>query len=180
MSNDLNYPRSAGWRKSDHANARRFEEEVGEWLGHYKIGQLDATDRMDWWVPGVFIDAKEKAQPISRRWPLPPNCEAVDAFILDELSIRRALEKAPHAYFVMRDTPRQRTFLARVDEIIAGDHVRLNRVGSTDHKKGKWVIDLRQYRELTAPATELLPTILGDQIALPWKQSALLIPSGVE
>lgn len=172
---DLNYPRHAGWRRSDHANARRFEEEVGDWLGAYKIGHLDATDRMDWWVPGLYLDAKEKAQPISKVWPLPEGCPAEDAFILDELSIRRAMLHMPAAYFVMRDRPRNRTFLARIDEIIAGEHTRVNRVGSTGVRKGKWVVDLRQFRELTDPASELLPFCLADQIALPWKQSALLI-----
>lgn len=174
----LNYPRSAVQRQGDHARARRFELEVGEWLGPFKIGHLDATDRMDWWVPGVFLDAKEKAQPISRRWPMPPGCPSEDAFILDELSIRRAMLKAPSAYFVMRDTPADRTFLARIDEIVGGDHVRVDREGSTGHKKGKWIIDLRQYRQLDDPATDLLPAILGDQVALPWKQSPCLIPGG--
>jgi hypothetical protein len=55
----------------------------------------------------------------------------------------------------------------------------MDRVGSTGVKKGKWVIDLRQFRELADPATELYPLVLGDQISLPWKKSACLIP-GVE
>ena len=175
---ELNYPRTYTQRKNDHDNARRFENEVGDWLGQYKIGHLDATDKMYWWVPGVYLDAKEKAQPISGRWPLPAGCRNEDAFILDELSIRRAMQHHPHAYFVMRDKPLDRTFLARVDEVMCGDRIRIDRVGSTGHKKGKWVVDLSQFRELKNPAVELLSFVLGDQIALAWKQSGCLIPEG--
>lgn len=171
----LEYPRTAAWRSNDFTGARRFEEEVGDWLGQYRIGNLDSPDRMDWWVPGVYLDAKEKTQPLSARWPLPPGCAAVDAFVLDELSIRRALEHAPHAYFVMRDRPLERVYLARVDEVVCGDHTRVDRVGSTGHAKGKWVINLTQFRRLENPAGELLAALLDDQVAVPWKQSALLI-----
>jgi hypothetical protein len=172
---DMHYPRTGSQRKGDHAGARLFEEEVGTWLGDFKIGNLDATDRMDWWVPGVYIDVKEKNQPLSARWPLPPGTMAEDVFILDELSIRRAMEKFPHAYFVMHDRPRGGVYLARIDEVIAGQHVRVNRVGSTGKAKGKWLVDLREFRKLDDPANQLLAMVLGDQIAMPWKKSELLM-----
>jgi hypothetical protein len=171
----IQYPRTAAWRHGDFEAARRFEEEVGEWLGAYKIGNLDSTERMDWWVPGVYIDVKEKRQPISSKWPLPDDCGVEDAFILDELSIRRAMEKHPHAYFVMHDAPTGRVFLARVDEVACADRVRVDRVGSTGHAKGKWVLDLRQFRHLPDPPADLLVQVLSDQVALPWRQSSLLI-----
>lgn len=176
MATDLHYPRTARQRAGDHPGARPFENEVGGWLGDYKIGWLDDTERMDWWVPGFYLDAKEKTQPISARWPLPPGCPVTDAFILDELSIRRALAHHPHAYFVMRCRPTGRTFLARVDEIVAGDHIRVDRIGPTGHRKGKWVINLTQFRELVDPTAELMSVVLEDQVALPWKQSQCLIP----
>lgn len=173
---ELKYPRTGSQRRGDFAAAREFELTVSSWLGPFKIEHLDATDKMDFWVPGIFLDAKEKGQQVSGRWPLPEGCPPEEAFILDELSVRRAIEKGPSAYFVLHDRPRQRVYLARVDEICAGSHRRIDRVGSTDVKKGKWVIDLREYRRLDDPAHQLLPTILADQIALPWRVSACLIP----
>ena len=78
----------------------------------------DSTDELDWWMPGSFVEVKAKNQPISNRWPLP--CAEPDAFILDELSVRKALAHFPHAYFVFLDHPLQRVFVARVDEVICG------------------------------------------------------------
>ena len=172
----MKYPRTGAQRAADRAESRASEEQVGAWLGAYKIANLDATDRMDYWLPGVFLDVKEKKQPITDRWPVPAGCVETDAFILDELSIRRAMGHFPHAYFLMHDRPLDRWFLARIDEVVCGDRERVNREGSTGVKKGKHVIDLSQFRHLTDPATQLLPTILADQITVPWKQSACLIP----
>ncbi len=178
----MKYARTAEQRRSDHANARANEELVGSWLGSFKVGNLDSTDRLDWWIPGVYIEVKEKRQRITARWPL-PDCDEGDAFILDELSVRKAMAHFPHAYFVLHDLPGgSRWFLARVDEVAMADRCRLNREGparspgASGVLKGKHVVDLRQFRLLTDPATQLLPTVLADQIAMPWKQSALLIP----
>lgn len=175
----LHYARTADQRRGDHAAARQFEEEVGAWLGTHRIPNLDSKDRMDWWVPGVYIDVKEKRQPISKVWPLPPGSPPEECFILDELSVRRAMEKFPHAYFVVRDVPGgNRIFLMRIDEVVCADRVRVNRVGSTNVHKGKWVLDFRQFRQLSNPAEELLPAVLADQVSIPWKQSACLVPTG--
>jgi hypothetical protein len=51
------------------------------------------------------------------------------------------------------------------------ERARLNRVGKTDHRKGKWVVDLRNFRQLANPVEELVPTILNDQQHTPWKAS---------
>lgn len=176
----INYGRTAAQRKADHEGARKFELEVGTWLGDFVVENLDSTDRMDYWIPGPFIDVKEKNQPLSKVWPLPEGCRPEDAFILDELSIRRALEKYPHAYFILRDNPCDRTFLARVDEVVCGDRRRLDRIGPAprNHPKGKWVVNLTQFRQLTDPKAEVLPLILQDQSGLAWRQSACLIPEG--
>ena len=172
----MNYARPAGASRFDREAAREFENTVGDWLGPYKIAHLDATDRMDFWVPGVYIDVKEKRQPLSNQWTIPSNSRREDVFVLDELSIRRAMQYHPHAYFLLRDVPLDRIFLARLDEVLAGDHTRCDRIGKTGHRKGKWLIVLTQFRQLQDPATELLPTILRDQVDTPWKRSELLIP----
>ena len=175
---ELRYPRTAAQRANDFTNAREFEEEVGAWLGAFKVGNLTSVDKMDWWVPGVYIDVKEKGSPISKVWPLPEGCLVEDAFIIDELSIRRAMEKYPHAYFVLRDGPTGRVFLARVVAVVCGDHRRIDRVGPTDKAKGKWVVNLKQFRQLVEPANELMAHVLGDQMAIAWRQSPCLIPEG--
>lgn len=173
----MKYARTASQRAGDKQAARASENLVGTWLGGYKIASLDANDRMDYWVPGVYLDVKEKRQTLTSRWPLPEGCVEGNAFVLDELSIRRALEHHPHSYFVLHDLPYDRWFLARADEVVCCEHTRVNREGATGVKKGKWVVDLTQFRLLDNPAEQLLPTILADQVALPWKQSACLVPT---
>ena len=168
----MSYARPQGARSADFARAREFEETVGSWLGPFKVGNLDATDRLDWWIPGPFIDVKEKNQKLTRKWTKHIDYPEVDAFIVDELSVRRAAEHFPHAYFLIRDNPGGgRIFLARVDEVFCADRVRLDRSGSTNHKKGKWIVNLQNFRLLDRPAEQLLPTVLDDQIHMPWKAS---------
>lgn len=172
------YARTADQRQGDFDGARRDEELVGSWLGQFKVGNLDSTEQLDWWLPGSFVEVKAKNQPISNRWPLP--CAEPDAFILDELSVRKAMAHFPHAYFVFLDQPLQRVFVARADEVICGDHCRLNREGPNGHKKGKWILNLTQFRQLHDPANQLLPTIFSDQVSMPWKGSGLLVERPIE
>lgn len=171
----MSYPRPKGAAQADFAAARQWEEEVGEWLGPFKVGNLTDPNRLDWWVPGLYLDAKEKKAVLNPRWHLLDGVEERDLFVIDELSIRKAAAKFPHAYFIIRDRPGgNRIFLARIDEVFTADRVRRNRVGSTQHAKGKWIISLRSFRQLTDPAVQLLPTVLHDQINMPWKTSACL------
>lgn len=168
------YARPRGASDADFSRAREFEETVGEWLGKFKIGNLAETDRLDWWVPGVFIDVKEKRQKLSRRWVRHIDWPEPDAFVVDELSVRRATQHFPHSYFLIHDTVvgrPERFFLARVDEVFCANRVRLDRTGNTGHKKGKWLVNLKNFRELTDPAAQLLETVLADQMTMPWKAS---------
>lgn len=176
----MRYARPPGANRSDYEAARSFELIVGEWLGDHKIANLSSPDKMDWWVPGFYIDVKERRRPIGPRWPIPEGSDRNNCFILDELSLRRAMLHAPHAYFLLRALPEDKVYLARVDEVLCADRVRINRVGETGHAKGKHVYDLLQFRELEDPATELMPTVLGDQVAMPWKRSDCLIPTNEE
>lgn len=176
----MRYPRPSGASHADFAAAKTFENVVGEWLGQFKIGNLSSTDKMDWWVPGFYLDVKERRRPIGPRWPIPEGVERNDVFILDELSVRKAMLHMPHAYFVLRALPEDRVFLARIDEIVCGDRIRVNRVGETGVAKGKWLLNLLQFRQLEDPETELLPAVLADQIAVPWKRSDCIIPTNEE
>jgi hypothetical protein len=174
------YDRPFGASKADFADARQFEEEVGDWLGDYRIGNLDSTTRLDWWIPGCFLDVKEKRQPLTARWQILDDVDEVDTFVLDELSIRRAAEHFPHAYFLMRCRPTGRVFLARVDEVFCADRVRRDRVSSNGHRKGKWIVDMTQFRQLANPEVELRQMLLADQVEMPWKTSSCLATKQIE
>lgn len=173
MIPNLSYPRTTEQRSGDFAGARQGEELVGTWLGDFKIANLDSTDLLDYWIPGSWIEVKQKNQPISDRWPL--RCAEPDAFILDELSVRKAMAHFPSAYFMLNDVPGARWFLARVDEVACCERLRINREGPGGHLKGKWILDLTQFRQLLDPRRELLPAIFADHVAMPWKGSALLV-----
>lgn len=168
------YARPRGSHEADFLNARENEELVGSWLGEFKVGNLESTDRLDWWVPGLLVDVKEKRQRLSRRWTKRIDWPEVDTFVIDELSVRRAAEHFPHAYFMILDNPGGgRWFLARVDEVFCSERVRLDRItnSKTGHRKGKWLLNLQNFRQLTDPAVQLLPTVLNDQVEMPWKAS---------
>lgn len=171
----MTYQRPPGAGQADYANAREFEEEVGTWLGQFKVGNLDSPTRLDYWVPGIFVEVKEKRQPLGERFSkLWPAVEPADLFVLDELSVRRALQHDYSTYFVLRDKPLERVFVARIDELVCAERVRVDRETSPGRKKGKWVLDLRQFRSLADPAAEFLPLVLADQVAMPWKDSPCL------
>lgn len=169
----MRYDRPPGAGQSDFKAAREFEETVGEWIGPFKVPQLDATDKMDYWLPGVFLDVKERKTILTSKWPVPAGCRHEDAFVLDELSIRRAIQHGYSAYFLFRDVPFDRVFLASLLEIICADHVRINRETTPGRFKGKWVLDLTQFRQIED--TEILPVVLADQISMPWKRSECIV-----
>lgn len=171
----MSYPRPSNAPAWDFNNAREFEEKVGEWLGDFKVGNLTSNTRLDWWVPGFFLDVKEKKQPLTDRWHLLPGVPEQDLFVVDELSVRRAAHHYPHAYFLIRDVPGGgRIFLARIDEMFCTERARVDRIGRTGHRKGKWIVNLRSFRELTDPANQLLSTVLHDQELMTWKSSECL------
>lgn len=164
------YARPKGASARDFQAAKEFEIEVGGWLGPFHIANLDSPERLDYWVPGPYIDVKEKVRSLTRRWELLPGVPEVDLFVIDELAVRKAAEHFPHAYFVIRDVPGGgRIFLARIDEMFCAERARVNRIGDTGHAKGKWVVSLQNFRQLDDPASQLLPTVLYDQVNTPWK-----------
>lgn len=171
----MSYARPPGAHAMDFANAREFEEQVGEWLGNFKVGNLNSPTRLDWWKPGFFLDVKEKRQKLGERWHVLPYVPEEFMFVLDELSVRRAAEYFPYAYFLIRDVPGGgRIYLARIDEVFCAERARLNRISDAGNAKGKWVLDLRNFRLLTDPANQLLQTVMFDLTQMPWKDSQCL------
>lgn len=173
------YDRPAGAPAQDFAAARPFEEQVGEWLGDYKIANLDSPIRLDYWLPGLFVDVKEKRQRLTERWHLLADVAEPDLFVIDELSIRKALEHFPGAYFLLHDLPGERIFLASIAEMVCARRARCNRVSSSGHAKGKWIMCFTDFRQLDDPATELVSAMLADQVGTPWKRSECLSPAAI-
>jgi hypothetical protein len=161
------YGRTAAQRATDMEASKGIEEQVALALGEFFHSNTESTEKLDFWVPGFFVEVKAKNQKISARWPTP--WPEADCFILDELSIRKAMEHYPHAYFVLHDRPGDRWFVARVDQVALADRVRLNRSGNTGHRKGKWVVNLADFQQITLG--DLLPWLMKDQLGMGWKAS---------
>lgn len=162
-------------RNRDFADARAMEQHVGSFLGSFLIENLDSSDRFDWWLPGAWIDLKEKKQKISKLWQLP--CDEPDAFILDELSLRRGLQHPNNAYFIFHDCPMERWFVASAMQVAMADRVRMNRRYESGKAKGKHVLNLLQYHQIES-LDEVLPWIMQDQLAVSWKTSECLVAHG--
>lgn len=161
----MGYDRPPGAAQADFRNAREFEEEVGRHLGQFLIANLDSPDRLDYWVPGLYLDVKEKRQPLTERWMQLPGVPERELFVLDELSVRRGMQHQYGAYFLIRDVPGgNRLFLAPVHEAVGAERKRVQRKG-----KGKWILDLRNFRQIQ-DLGQILPTVLQDQVQTPWKR----------
>ena len=91
-----------------------------------------------------------------------------DLFIIDELTVRRGSEKYPYVFYVIRDRPLNRLFLAPIWELISVERVRVDRVN-----KGKWIINLRNFVQVAEEGQipGMIPMMLA---SVDWRQSNIL------
>lgn len=163
------YKRPDGAVQRDFLNARDFEEKVAEQIGVPNHSRFTAKDELDIWVPGYFLEVKEKRQRLNPRWHLLGEVPEEELMILDELTVRRALRHWPYVFFLLRDVPRQTMFLAPIWELVTNHHfTRVDRDG-----KGKWVIRLDDYRPL-ADLTDLHDIATTLVLEMPWYEPACL------
>ncbi|MEM9605866.1 MAG: hypothetical protein AAGA99_00480 [Actinomycetota bacterium] len=174
----MTYARTAHQRGTDRERGQRLETYVRDHLGDFLVDNSESTQRLDFWVPGFYTEVKGKYQEIGDRWMKHwPALAEPNAFILDELSVRKALDKWPHAYFVLVDAVhegQERWFLASVAEVACADRARLNRKTQRVFK-GKWILNLAQFTELDASLTGLRERVMADITDLPWKRSDCLV-----
>lgn len=166
------YKRPPGAPNADFARARVFEEQVAAQLGDWTVTRFDAVDDLDIWIPGYYLEVKQKNQPLTARWHLLPGVPEPDLVVLDELGVRRVMEKYPHSYVLIQDVPSDRLFLASAAELATVERARVNRDTGTV-KKGKLIYSLRSFRQI--PAVAAIPALVMSELtAMPWKQSPCL------
>jgi len=139
------YQRTAQQRKLDKERSEGYEHFVSSQITRPLLTRFNAKDDLDIYAPGWYIEIKEKHSKMTARWPLPEGCEERNAFIVDELSIRRAMRHYPQVFFLLRDNvdkENPRLFIVPIWEMITLPKKRVNREGNTGHKKGKWIVDL--------------------------------------
>ena len=169
--------RSQAQKRHDFANAREYEEYVAERLGVTCHTRFNAVDDLDIWVPGFFVEVKEKNQHFGKRWHILSDVIEENLFIVDELTVRKALRWYPEVFYLLRDNVGDptgpRLFLAPIWELIAVERERVDRVGQTGHLKGKWVLDLSKFRRISdeADIPEIALSMLTSQ---EWKKSECL------
>lgn len=162
--------RTPAQKAADLNGSRAFESQVHELLSRDPvISRTLSTTDLDFAVPRVvWVEVKEKRQRLNRKWVLHEGVPERDHFVLDELSLRKAVAAAPYCYFVLRDVPGgDRIFLASVFEVACGDRVRRLRSG-----KSKLILRLDQYRRVALP--DLPEAIAVDIAHEPWKGSGAL------
>lgn len=164
----VTYKRTRAQMAHDFARSKAFESEVERALPGTTISRTDSNTELDWYIPPVVLEAKEKRQKLTARWLLMDGIDEEDVFILDELSLRKGLLHAPYCWFVLRDLPQDRLFVANVMEIAVTEKVRRNRDG-----KGKLILNLRQFRRIES-LDGLMPLVEHDIRQQSWKQSACL------
>ncbi len=162
------YVRTPEQKQRDFQDARAFEQDV---LPPHRVTRFDAVDELDICVPGYWVECKEKRQRLTDRWLLLPGVPESDVFVIDELSVRRALKHYESAYFLIADRPGNRLFIASALELACVERVRVSRNG-----KAKIVVSLQNFRQL-AQLEDLQQFILGDLARMPWKQGSALSPA---
>jgi hypothetical protein len=163
--------------QKDLAAAVEFEERVASQMGVPVHTRFTAKDDLDIWVPGYYLEIKEKRQPLTARWQLLPGVAEEDLFVLDEQTVRRALRHWPNVYFLIRDVPSGgRLFLIAIWELVVNDQfVRRNRV-----TKGKWIICLTDYRQL-GDIADIHSIAVNELGTFPWKRAECITsPAAVE
>lgn len=165
------YRRTGQQRQNDFLEARIWEEEVAglfveNGLGGFRT-DFEAKDRLDFWLPGVYVELKEKKQKYTKRWHLLENVPEQDLFIIDELTVRRSLQHYPNVLFLLRDIPAQRMFHVPVWELVSAERARVNRVA-----KGKWIVDVQNFRQGTDPAGSV-ELFKGELVNEAWKTPSI-------
>lgn len=162
------YHRTTEQKQKDFQKAKEFEEKVEEALPNARINATESSDELDFFVPWIWVEAKEKRQRLTARWWLIEGTDEKDLFVVDELTVRRACKHFPWAYFILRDVPEDRMFLVSIAELVTADRVRRNRVG-----KGKWILDTSQFRQLDS-LDGLMGQVVEDLEKRVWRLSECL------
>lgn len=162
------YQRTPAQRQGDFLTARDWEEEVADLFeaGTFRPA-FNSTDALDFWFPGVYIELKEKRQRYTERWHLLPGVAEPDLFIIDELTVKRALRHYPAVLFLIRDVPGGRLFHVPIWELVSVERARVNRV-----KKGKWVIDLGHFRTVPDPVSAY-DLFIREMTGQQWKDASV-------
>ena len=165
------YTRTRAQKQNDFHEAREYEEYFGERLGVVNHSRFNSTTELDIWVPGYMIEIKEKKQKYTSRWHLLDDVPEENLFIIDELTIRRAMQWWPGVFFALRDKvypSGPRLFLAPIWELLSVERKLVDR-----DKKGKWIIDTTSFRQVHDESE--IPTIATHlMIEHAWKRSNCL------
>ena len=162
------YRRTYEQKQGDYHAARIWEEEVGALFDpSMYLSRFNSVNDLDIWFPGLYFELKEKKQNYGERWHLLPGVPQENLFIIDELTVRRSLKHYPEVVFLIRDVPGGRLFHAPIWELIAVERVRVNRVG-----KGKWIIDLTNFRTVATPV-ESYTLAITEFAAKKWLESSV-------
>lgn len=149
----VSYTRQPSHWQVDTSNRKTFEREVGKALrkdGEFEL--LDSTesyDEVDFELGcrgrRIFLEIKEKRQPYREAWLEASGIKQERLFILDELSARKIVLRAPRAYLLVKDHLQSSLTLFGALELVTLPKTRINRSidGGIATYKGKWLIDLR-------------------------------------
>lgn len=158
------YKRAPIYKINDFKDSQTYEAQVAEHLPRNKVDNTKSPDRLDWWVPGYYLDLKTKTQPLNKRWHL-IDAPHEDIFVLDELALRKMMLHFPGAFFHLWDIPGDRHFLAPAWELAVCERKRIMR-----DKRAKVLVDMTQFHPAEKEGIHDLATSL--LAGLPWKTSS--------
>ncbi len=135
-----------------------FEHEVKSYFADRGINYLDNSSsykELDFTIlhkktkeAAFHLEVKEKGQRYTEEnWP--KFAPEIHMFILDDLTIRKCLGRAPESGILIRDNLRSKYFFFSVIDLALMPKKRVNRKIEKKQLglKGKWLVDLRNGRE---------------------------------
>jgi len=130
-----------------------FEQELTDFIRGRRLKFYDnrrSERRLDFVISFgavlFHLEAKEKRQAINTQaWPTMQGVKEQDLFILDDLSARKILRKAPFSGLVVRDNLLNRYIFYDVVTLMLAPRLRVNRALNREDTilKGKWILDQR-------------------------------------
>lgn len=131
------YKRRPEWKRQDFLESERFEHDLAAALDAMSVhhGSREVLDIL--LKDGTQVDAKQKKQPLSKRWHLLDGVPEENLFVLTATEVWKANNFAPRAFLVLKDDVTNRYFVATPWDVAVHCDKRVLRDG-----KEKWIIDL--------------------------------------
>ena len=166
--------------ETDVEHAIRNHPAIRSVRSHTKSKNLLDYDVTDTAGHHLAVELKARRQTPAASWQAQLDYSSpADVFVLDELTVFKMIEQAPHAYLLIADLPGHRWVIFSIGDLVVIDKARIARPlfnNAPGHlTKGKWVLDLSHAPIIETNLNDALDelSLLTRTVQVCWGQPAL-------